>query len=316
MRGGLLCPSVLVFITVFHISVGVKVGGKVYDQKTAKFGPQAGNYEVKAFSALAVPVEACSPIEESLEGKIALVKRGGVNCYFLDKVNNAQEAGAKGVIVGAVDKNTKLLTMFAKDNSPHEIRIPAVFVEYDAFEILTELEGEEVTLDGEGEQVMYDPLHWQFAKNFLVVLPIIFLTACCCWMILKSVKNVLCAYRRTEHSRRLPTIKFKPGEIHNNNCCICIEDFETNESTKVLPCGHGYHPACIDEWLQGHSDKCPMCKRSIFSEPTHPLGSLTRYERIKECCTDLYCCNAIMNRSATPGPRLLSMSNEQNLQAV
>jgi len=310
---GRLCPSILVFFMLLDVSGGVKMKGTVYEQKTAKFGPQSGHYDLTRPSALAVPIEACATIEEDLTGKIALIKRGGVECYFVDKTWNAQQAGAVGVIVGAVNRNTKLLTMFAKDNSPHDISIPAVFVEYDTFEALSQNVGTNVTLNKDGEQEsQFDPLHWEFAKSFLVVLPIIFLAACCCYMILKYIKRVIAAFRRTENARRLPTVPYKQGEIHNHSCCICIEDFEQNESTKVLPCGHGYHPGCIDEWLTDHSDLCPMCKRSIFSEPTHPLGSnASRCDRIKAMFN---WCPTMRRR--TPGPRLLSNQEQNAVQAV
>lgn len=311
---GRLCPSILITIsTLLYVCGGVKLKGTVYDQKTAKFGPQPGDYDLTAPSALAVPVEACTTIEEDLTAKIALIKRGGVECYFVDKAWHAQQAGAVGVIVGAVSRNTKLLTMFAKENSPNEITIPVVFVEYDTFEALSQEVGQDVTMDNEGEQEnYYDPLHWEFAKSFLVVLPIIFIAACCCYVLMKYLKRIVAGFRRTENARRLPTIKYKAGDIHNHSCCICIEDFETNESTKVLPCGHGYHPPCIDEWLTDHSDLCPMCKRSIFSEPTHPLGTNnTCWERFRAMFN-----GSRLRAGTNPGPRLLSSQEQNVVQAV
>jgi len=308
---GRLCPSVLVLYTLLYVCVGVKLQGKVYYHKTAKFGPQPGEYDLTESSALAVPIKACVPIEENLEGKIALIERGGEGCYFVDKTHRAQEKGAVGVIIGAEKEATKLLTMFAKDNSQHKIDIPAIFVEYDTFQILSLAVGEKVTMNQEGEQEsFYDPLQWDFAKNFLVVLPIIFIFICCAYFVFKYIKRAVAFFRRTENARRLPTIKFKTGEIHNNNCCICIEDFETNELTKVLPCGHGYHPACIDEWLTDHSDLCPMCKRSIFCEPTHTVTGPSLRERC------LSCCPSNLFRSSTPGPRLLSSPDTNAVQAV
>ncbi len=45
----------------------------------------------------AVPTDACEPIQNKLDGKIALIDRGG--CAFTTKVLNAQTAGAKGAMV-------------------------------------------------------------------------------------------------------------------------------------------------------------------------------------------------------------------------
>jgi len=328
--GGRLCPSILVLYILLYVCVGVKIGGKVYDHKTAKFGLQPGDHDYvrTAPSAIAVPIKACVPIEADLTGKIALIERGGEECYFVDKTYRAVEKGAVGVIIGAEKPETKLLTMFAKDNTHPDIKIPAIFVEYNTFQVLAQLEGNNVTMSQEGEQEsFYDPLHWEFAKNFLVLLPIIFIVACCTYFVLKYIKRAVGFLRRTENTRRLPTISYNPGDIHNINCCICIEDFEPNETTKVLPCGHGYHPACIDEWLTEHSDLCPMCKRSIFSEPTHPLS--TPRGRCERCFN---CCPSNLFRSTTPstnyssesesllfggwGPRLLSSPETNAVQAV
>ncbi len=62
----------------------------------AEFGPQSA--EVSGFVALSNPDDGCSvnnPAE--LSGKIALIDNG--NCSYIQKVNNAQNAGAVGVII-------------------------------------------------------------------------------------------------------------------------------------------------------------------------------------------------------------------------
>lgn len=46
-------------------------------------------------------------------------------------------------------------------------------------------------------------------------------------------------------------------------CAICLAEFEEGEAVRVLPpCGHGFHAACIDKWLRGHST-CPSCRRIL-----------------------------------------------------
>jgi hypothetical protein len=32
-------------------------------------------------------------------------------------------------------------------------------------------------------------------------------------------------------------------------CAICFDEFAADDDVKQLPCGHYFHPGCIDEWL-------------------------------------------------------------------
>ncbi|KAI1771136.1 hypothetical protein F4818DRAFT_213703 [Hypoxylon cercidicola] len=48
-------------------------------------------------------------------------------------------------------------------------------------------------------------------------------------------------------------------------CLICLEDFESKRTIiRELPCGHIYHPECIDEFLGQLSSLCPSCKSSML----------------------------------------------------
>lgn len=75
-----------------------------YPIGTAEFGPALGNPGVSGDLALARdgsanPTLACQPLINGpqIQGRIALIDRG--QCNFTDKVRNAQQAGARGVIV-------------------------------------------------------------------------------------------------------------------------------------------------------------------------------------------------------------------------
>ncbi|CAL5015236.1 unnamed protein product [Urochloa decumbens] len=53
------------------------------------------------------------------------------------------------------------------------------------------------------------------------------------------------------------------AEAGPEECAICLAEFEEGEAVRVLPpCGHGFHAACIDKWLRGHST-CPSCRRIL-----------------------------------------------------
>lgn len=43
------------------------------------------------------------------------------------------------------------------------------------------------------------------------------------------------------------------------SCSICTEDFGGDVELRSLPCGHRFHPTCIDPWLLERSLTCPLC---------------------------------------------------------
>lgn len=46
----------------------------------------------------------------------------------------------------------------------------------------------------------------------------------------------------------------------NPGCSICTDDFEPGQDLRLLPCGHRFHPACVDPWLLNISGSCPLCR--------------------------------------------------------
>lgn len=52
----------------------------------------------------------------------------------------------------------------------------------------------------------------------------------------------------------------------NDSCPICLDEFNCNEVLNELPCGHCYHIACIQPWLQYRSPCCPLCKLDVREE--------------------------------------------------
>lgn len=43
-----------------------------------------------------------------------------------------------------------------------------------------------------------------------------------------------------------------------NECAICLEQFNAGDAIKIMDCGHYYHQECIDEWLEKGGD-CAKC---------------------------------------------------------
>ncbi len=63
--------------------------------------------------------------------------------------------------------------------------------------------------------------------------------------------------------------------FENENCVVCLFNFESEEKILVLPCGHGYHKECIEPWIITKSSRCPICKKSILpTGDTRPLEQI------------------------------------------
>lgn len=49
---------------------------------------------------------------------------------------------------------------------------------------------------------------------------------------------------------RLPTMVYKKKEGQKEEeCNICMTDYEEGDMQKILPCFHSYHANCIDKWI-------------------------------------------------------------------
>ena len=50
-----------------------------------------------------------------------------------------------------------------------------------------------------------------------------------------------------------------------DDCPICLSNFEDGDRVRVLPCGHIFHQDEIDDWLTGTRRLCPTCKQDIVT---------------------------------------------------
>ncbi|KAF5022324.1 hypothetical protein F66182_5611 [Fusarium sp. NRRL 66182] len=66
------------------------------------------------------------------------------------------------------------------------------------------------------------------------------------------------------------------------SCHICLGNFQHRITIiRELPCGHIFHPECIDEFLSMNSSLCPMCKHSMLPRGYSPriTNGMVRRER-------------------------------------
>eukprot|EP00943_MAST-04B_sp_MAST-4B-sp1_P007898 g7898.t1 len=56
--------------------------------------------------------------------------------------------------------------------------------------------------------------------------------------------------------------KLDTEEQEEDQCSICICEYENGEEILTLPCKHKFHGGCIKQWLQ-QSVKCPLCNQIV-----------------------------------------------------
>ncbi|RYP44549.1 hypothetical protein DL768_008998 [Monosporascus sp. mg162] len=59
--------------------------------------------------------------------------------------------------------------------------------------------------------------------------------------------------------------KYPLATDYQPDCQICLEEFQSKQTViRELPCGHIFHPECIDSFLSAVSSLCPICKTSML----------------------------------------------------
>jgi Ring finger domain len=53
-------------------------------------------------------------------------------------------------------------------------------------------------------------------------------------------------------------------EPEEDQCAVCLGDFDTDSSITALPCHHKFHTDCILPWLTERQSKCPLCKFDVL----------------------------------------------------
>jgi hypothetical protein len=119
---------------------------------------------------------------------------------------------------------------------------------------------------------------WAFSLTWLMFVctpPLLVIGFCCSLCCGDQIKSCVQSLRRALF--RLPNVG--PFEqIHwfanrlpitddppDDKCGICFEVPIENDKWRELPCGHKFHPECIDVWLV-NSELCPMCRQNAKTQ--------------------------------------------------
>jgi hypothetical protein len=60
--------------------------------------------------------------------------------------------------------------------------------------------------------------------------------------------------------------KNKDGTLEKPTCPVCLVDYEIGDKAKFVPCGHIFHPECLDPWLK-KNNTCPVCRHELPEDP-------------------------------------------------
>ena len=71
-----------------------------------------------------------------------------------------------------------------------------------------------------------------------------------------------------EIERRFPVATFldvtdNAEHVFDTECAVCRNEYEPDSDVRRLPCGHIYHPECIDPWFLARNMRCPTCRHDI-----------------------------------------------------
>lgn len=54
-------------------------------------------------------------------------------------------------------------------------------------------------------------------------------------------------------------------ELESPTCTVCCDKIELGKKGMFMPCGHIYHPDCLNPWLEVNNS-CPVCRFELPKE--------------------------------------------------
>lgn len=62
------------------------------------------------------------------------------------------------------------------------------------------------------------------------------------------------------------------------DCVVCLSELEDGDEIRRLRCGHVYHMACLDTWMQRCSATCPLCRARLLPELVRRLPEEAEFD--------------------------------------
>ncbi|KAF0909560.1 hypothetical protein E2562_037186 [Oryza meyeriana var. granulata] len=65
------------------------------------------------------------------------------------------------------------------------------------------------------------------------------------------------------------------------DCRVCLARFEPESVVNRLPCGHLFHRACLEKWLDYDHATCPLCRHRLLPAANEsPAAATPHFARI------------------------------------
>jgi len=116
-------------------------------------------------------------------------------------------------------------------------------------------------------EILLNNIDTQYIPNMNVLIVVvsvsIIIMYCLKYQLYKLFKYV--KYQR--NNRYLENVRYV-GEMQNDACSICLDDFKQNEKVSQLVCEHVFHKECIKKWIIVNDKEplCPNCNMKIFNQ--------------------------------------------------
>ncbi|KAH7446826.1 hypothetical protein KP509_01G078100 [Ceratopteris richardii] len=247
-----------------------------FESSEASFAPHVAASDVKGLITLSVPLDACSPLNESTSTQSStslflLIVRG--NCSFEEKVRHAQAAKFSAVIIYNNESGTDLLKMSGDSKG---VFAYAFFVTHESGEALARYADDsstEVWVISDNENIVFSVV--VFSLIILVIIGAVIVT----WYLLKKDREIRLGGRFSRSCRpgvmnpsivqAMPVTCYRAygnEKAPQESCVICLEEYLNGEQLRILPCSHRFHCTCVDAWLTLWQDVCPICRRDAHHE--------------------------------------------------
>lgn len=65
---------------------------------------------------------------------------------------------------------------------------------------------------------------------------------------------------------RTPAVHYDSVCTSNQECSVCLADFNHDVEINRLSCGHVFHKLCLEKWIKNWNVTCPLCRHYILPQ--------------------------------------------------